>query len=153
MAHKQIWDNFLFEERFIPDASPKDILIIFEDDAYSVVKNITWSLENEFKNGMDKDLIFLGWCHGHKKGQIPSCAHAYAYTREGLKKMIKEIDTCGTALDGQFTDFIKRGIITWRKAKYESYSGNALIPGESANIGAFRGIFKQAYHLSSFNYH
>ena len=89
IAHKQIWDNFLFEERFITDASPKDIFVIFEDDAYSVVRNIIWSLENEFKNGMNEwmDLTFSGWCFGNKKGRLHVCTHAYAYTREGLKKI------------------------------------------------------------------
>eukprot|EP01041_Mallomonas_annulata_P013767 gene13767-29278_t len=146
MAHKQIWDNFIFEERFIANTSDKDILIVFEDDAISAVTNVTWSLENEL-NDMHTDMLYLGWCHGDKKGKIPMCGHAYAMTREGIKKALKETDICGHAVDGQLVNFISRGILTYRKAKPESFA--SLLPGYIAS----GGIFRQMKHLVSFNYH
>eukprot|EP00607_Mallomonas_marina_P009237 CAMPEP_0182421550 /NCGR_PEP_ID=MMETSP1167-20130531/6971_1 /TAXON_ID=2988 /ORGANISM="Mallomonas Sp, Strain CCMP3275" /LENGTH=155 /DNA_ID=CAMNT_0024598797 /DNA_START=403 /DNA_END=870 /DNA_ORIENTATION=- len=147
MAHKQIWENFLYEERYMKNTTDSDILAIFEDDAVSCVTNITWSLHNEFSD-MTTDFLYLGWCHGDKPGKLPMCTHAYALTRQGIRKMLPELDVCGSGIDGQFINILRAKVASWRKAKYESY-GYSLLPGFKPS----GGIFKQVNTLASFNYH
>jgi hypothetical protein len=69
LAHHQIWADYLYHGnhgKVRAKVSDTDILVVFEDDAVITVKNVTKALENEFSN-MNTDLLFLGWCYGHKR--------------------------------------------------------------------------------------
>lgn len=70
--------------------SEDDILVVFEDDAVISVTNITAVLDLEFRH-MSHDIVYLGWCRDEVH---PYCSHAYAATRRGVRKLMKNIDLC-----------------------------------------------------------
>lgn len=74
-----------------------DILVIFEDDAESVIQNLNTTLLEELSS-MNTDLLYLGWCEGRLAKPVPLCTHAYAVSRKGAMKLIRYIEPCGLAL-------------------------------------------------------
>ena len=123
MAHHQIWKAWEYEGRqndLLGTSKHKngtDILLIFEDDYNIAVKNVTSALQTELSN-MNTDMLFLGWCYGRKN--IPMCLHAYALTRQGVRKILERWDTCSNeAIDGQLRGMTweKPPAFTWRKGK------------------------------------
>jgi hypothetical protein len=70
-----------------------DVLVVLEDDADSAVPegdlNATLSEELSDMGQAGTDLLFLGWCEGRLARPVPLCAHAYAVTRRGARKLVK----------------------------------------------------------------
>ena len=160
MAHYQIWQAWDYQTRQYhmsgnSTAGANDVLIIFEDDANIAVNNVTLSLYKEI-NTMNVDLIFLGWCYGNKKGQLPMCLHAYAMTRKGVRAISSRWDVCSNdAIDGQLKHLANEPgpLFTWKKADDSSFKSD-LKNGYEDNPQYFtRGIFVQKNGLVSFNHH
>lgn len=99
----------------------RDILVVFEDDADCTIRRANYTLQQEFKQ-MNTDLLFLGWCDGRLARPVPLCAHAYAVTRSGARKLVQNWEPCGKAVDEQFVIMAKNNFITWRKVSPASYS-------------------------------
>jgi hypothetical protein len=153
MAHQQIWADFEYRGRKGIDkhvAKDDDVIIVFEDDAVIVPKDIRKSLEGELSR-MKTDLLFLGWCYGRR--HMPMCTHAYALSRAGARKILAEWDPCSTfSIDGQWHQMVRNGLFTWDKARPESYADAK--PGLEDNPNYFtRGVFIQKGGLVSFNHH
>ena len=100
-------NNLLFYE--------EDILVIFEDDADiasgEVNATLRTILHTELSN-MSTDLLYLGQCE--EKSAHRLCSHAYAVTRAGCRKLIKNLRPCGLALDEQFVLMAKQRWLTHR---------------------------------------
>ena len=155
MAHYQIWADWEYQGRKGADkatAKDTDVLIVFEDDAVTAVKNLVASLEYELSPTHFKShLNFLGWCYGRRG--MPMCTHAYALTRAGVKKILPEWDSCSSySIDGQWKNMVNDGVFTWQKAAPSSYAD--LNEGFIDNPNYFtRGIFIQKNGFVSFNHH
>jgi hypothetical protein len=65
-------------------------MVILEDDVDVAIvhKDLNTTLAEELGN-MGADLLFLGWCEGRLARPVPLCAHAYAVTRKGARKLIQ----------------------------------------------------------------
>ena len=160
MAHYQIWVNWEYEGRLGSDkaiASDSDVLVVFEDDADITVKNITRSLEQELSPGnMKSDINLLGWCYEvEDKNILPSCAHAYAVTRAGVKKILAAYNICSPEpIDVDLRVMALNRVFSWQKARPESYSdrfeafANFSINTETSDT---RGIFVQKKGFASLN--
>ena len=100
-------NNLLFYE--------EDILVIFEDDADIASGEINSTLHTvlhaELSN-MSTDLLYLGQCE--EKSAHRLCSQAYAVTRAGCRKLIKNLRPCGLALDEQFVLMAKQRWLTHR---------------------------------------
>lgn len=122
MAHYQIWLDWVYQGRRGVDkavATDRDLLIVFEDDAVVAVRDLPRVLGQELRD-MTTDLLFLGWCYGHKR--MPMCTHAYAVTRQGVQKMLAEWDVCSTfSIDGQWAQMARHQAFSWAKARIELY--------------------------------
>lgn len=74
------------------NGSPIDVLVILEDDVdvAIVYSELNTTLSEEIGDmGSHTDLLFLGWCEGRLARPVPLCAHAYAVTRKGARKLVK----------------------------------------------------------------
>lgn len=154
MAHFQIWLDWVYQGKKGVDrttAKDDDIMIVFEDDAVIAVQDVNKVMHRELST-MNTDLLFLGWCYGHKR--MPMCTHAYAVSRKGAKRMIEEWDTCSTSsIDGQWKTMAQHGLFSWSKVKMESYKDD-IKPGFEDNPNYFtRGVFVQKNGFVSFNHH
>ena len=129
----------------------EDIITIFEDDAESAINGLNTTILEEFSQ-MNTDLLFLGWCDGRMARPVPLCAHAYAVTRRGARKLTQFLEPCGRALDEQFVIFGKNNFITWRKAFGHSYKD---LNEKYKNLYGEKtyGIFHQNKALGSINGH
>jgi hypothetical protein len=119
MATRQIWDEFMYQNRFFPTASqsiyesPK--LIIFEDDAMEIHPDAIEIAWNAVLN-MTVDQLYLGYCFDREPGKVPPlCLHAYAMTIQGVRIVSREIDWCVRRrnCDEQFSDLGAAGILSW----------------------------------------
>ena len=108
LAHRQIWDEFLWSHReVLPNVSfwesPK--MIVFEDDAMEIDPRAPDMAYTAVMN-MTSELLYLGHCYDRMPGAVPpECTHAYALTLEGARKLLANLDWCarayGGALDSQ----------------------------------------------------
>ena len=108
LAHRQIWDEFLWSHReVLPNVSfwesPK--MIVFEDDAMEIDPRAPDVAYTAVMN-MTSELLYLGHCYDRMPGAVPpECTHAYALTLEGARKLLANLDWCarayGGALDSQ----------------------------------------------------
>ena len=116
-AHQQIWLDWVYRGDNpigTRSVSEVDALVVLEDDAVIVVNNVEKSLRYELARMDGTDLVFLGWCYGQRA--MPMCTHAYALTRAGARKLLREWDTCSTqSIDGQWKQLAQSGKIAWRK--------------------------------------
>ena len=131
-----------------------DILVIFEDDADSCIRGLNTTLAEEL-SAMTTDLLYLGWCEGRLARPVPLCAHAYAVTRTGARKLADNWEPCGLALDEQFVIFAKNNLLSWRTAFPFSYNSNLNKRYKVHNPGDKTfGIFHQnKWDLGSFMGH
>lgn len=131
----------------------EDIIVIFEDDADNTIVDLETTLAEEL-GAIHADLLFLGkltmlsaycfivlsgWCDGRMARPVPLCAHAYALTRRGARKIIDKFEPCGKALDEQFVIIAKNNWITYRKAhphSYKNLNSNYPVWGDK-NFGIF----------------
>ena len=148
ISHYQIWNNWEYEGRLGSHksmASDSDVLIVFEDDAVITVKNITRSLEQELSpENMISDLILFGWCFEKL------CLHAYAVTRAGVTKILSAWDICSSlSVDNALKNIASKGIITWQKARPESYSDRLEEFRNGSSVQ--KGMFVQKKGLVSLN--
>lgn len=67
-----------------------DILVVLEDDVDVAIQynDLNSTLAEEL-GSIGVDLLFLGWCEGRLARPVPLCAHAYAVTRRGARKLIQ----------------------------------------------------------------
>jgi hypothetical protein len=130
-----------------------DIITIFEDDAESAIHDLNTTILEEFQQ-MNTDILFLGWCEGRSARPVPLCAHAYALTRRGARKIVRYLEPCGMALDEQFVIMARNNFITWRRAAPHSYS-HAALNDKYKSLGGEKtyGIFHQNKQLGSINGH
>jgi hypothetical protein len=130
-----------------------DIITIFEDDAESAINDLNTTILEEFRQ-MTTDILFLGWCEGRSARPVPLCAHAYALTRRGARKVVKFLEPCGMALDEQFVIMARNNFVSWRRAAGHSYS-HAALNDKYKNLGGEKtyGIFHQNKQLGSINGH
>eukprot|EP01035_Chromulina_nebulosa_P019840 gene19840-25789_t len=103
--------------------SEDDILVIFEDDAISAIKDCNTTMIEELSD-MSTDFLYLGWCEGRLARPVPLCSHSYAVTRRGARKLAKYFEPCGMAIDEQFVKFAKNDWISYRTAHPFSYNNN-----------------------------
>lgn len=130
----------------------EDILVVFEDDADSTIKELNITLLEEF-NQMTTDVLYLGWCEGRRARPVPLCLHSYAMTRKGARKLIQNFEPCGAAIDEQFVIMAKNNFFTWRKAFPYSYNRNYK-PPYPVHGDKIYGIFHQnKMQLGSINGH
>lgn len=130
--------------------SDKDIIMIFEDDVESVIDELNTTLAEELI-AMNTDVLFLGWCEGRMAKPVPLCAHAYAITRAGAKKLMKYYEPCGKAVDEQFVMMAKNGWISYRRANpwsYKSFRKDYVMIDRKTD-----GIFRQNKRIASMNGH
>jgi hypothetical protein len=127
-----------------------DVLVIFEDDADIAVIDIQNTIQDELST-MTTDLVYLGWCNGRLARPVPLCAHAYAVTRAGCRKLVKYYEPCGLVVDEQFVIMAKNNWITFRVAHPWSYKGrfNSNYP---KSYDSTHGIFHQK-KMGSLNGH
>lgn len=102
-----------------------DILVVLEDDAEIAIVGANTTLIEEFAT-MNTDLLFLGWCDGRAARPVPLCAHAYALTRKGARKLVHYFEPCGMAVDEQFVILGKNHWLTYRTAHPWSYEKNYI---------------------------
>lgn len=147
----QTFENGTFYKNGIPFIE-NDIMVIFDESARSVI-NDTPTLQTAMRtelSAMTTDILYLGWCnhasssppssteHNPKRSsrshaQQHSCLYAYAVTRAGARKLIKNYELCGAlSIDEQITNMSKYGWITARRARVESYTGAVLTAGTSS---------------------
>lgn len=128
-----------------------DIITIFEDDAEGAIADLKGTILEELSQ-MSTDLLFLGWCEGRTARPVPLCAHAYALTRKGARKIANYIEPCGMALDEQFVILAKNNLISWRRAFGHSYKN---LNEKYRNLYGEKtyGIFHQNKALGSINGH
>lgn len=129
----------------------QDIITIFEDDAEGAIVNMNTTIIEEFA-AMKEDLLFLGWCEGRAAKPVPLCAHAYALTRRGARKLVQYLEPCGRALDEQFVILAKNNLITWRRAYGHSYKDLNEKYQNKYGEKTF-GMFHQNKALGSINGH
>lgn len=150
-AHKQVWWDWTWrvKQHYLNDKSGPakrsrcqfdnknannhinlrnhHILVMFEDDVDTLSPNtasIGISLIRELDN-MDTEtptILFLGWCYGGHRA-LPMCGHAYAINYLAGEILNREIDLCGTALDGQFQLLHRAKMIKLKKIHHDSYNG------------------------------
>ena len=156
VSHYQIWADWEYQGRlgsYKAMASDSDLLVVFEDDAAITVKNITQSLEQELSpRNMHSDLILLGWCfESDNVHEMPLCAHAYAVTRAGVKKILSAWNICSSeGVDADLRKMNMLGVFSWQKARPESYSDRLE---EFVNYnGQFNGMFVQKKGVVSLNH-
>ncbi len=116
-----------------------DVIVIFEDDAYSVIDDTAVTVTEELSM-MGEDMIYLGWCEGRKARPAPLCAHAYAVKRQGARKLVRYFEPCGAAVDEQMAIFIKNNWVTYRRAHPWSFKtlSKSYNPANDTNYGIFR---------------
>ncbi len=98
----------------------EDVLMIFEDDAMSVIDNTREVIEEEMMD-MKVDIAYMGWCEGRTARPVPLCSHAYAITRRGARKLVHYFEPCGRAVDEQFVIMVKNGWLSYRRAHNYNY--------------------------------
>lgn len=98
----------------------EDILVIFEDDAMSVIDDTNTTILEELVD-MKVDIVYLGWCEGRTARPVPLCSHAYALTRKSARKLVHYFEPCGRAVDEQFVIIVKNGWLSYRRAHPYSY--------------------------------
>lgn len=118
-----------------------DILVVFEDDAESVVKDTAVTLIEELSS-MTTDLLYLGWCEGRLARPVPLCTQAYALTRRGARKMVKYFEPCGMALDEQMVKICKNKWVSFRTVNDYSHKKN-FKPGYPRYGDKTFGMFHQ----------
>lgn len=118
----------------------EDILVIFEDDAMSVIDNTNITIIEEFSD-MKVDILYLGWCEGRTARPVPLCSHAYAITRKAARKLVHYWEPCGRAVDEQFVILVKNGWLSYRRA--HPYSYKELKKDYSPHGDKTFGIFRQ----------
>ena len=112
LAHRQTWDEFLFENRQLATklpmptakvdaatlqeiaAQPK--LVVFEDDVMEIDPRAPDFAFESIIN-MTTHLLYLGWCFDKEPGvRPPLCAHAYALTLQGARILLQpgNMDWC-----------------------------------------------------------
>jgi len=129
-----------------------DILVVFEDDAESVIVDTNVTIIEEL-SAMNTDLLYLGWCEGRLARPVPLCTQAYAVTRRGARKLVKYFEPCGIGIDEQMVKLCKNNWLTFRRAFDFSYKKN-LKPGFPKPGDKTYGIFHQNKHdFSSINNH
>jgi hypothetical protein len=129
-----------------------DVLVVFEDDAESVVKDTSGTLIEELSS-MTTDLLYLGWCEGRLARPVPLCTQAYALTRSGARKMVQLYEPCGMALDEQMVKFCKNNWITYRTINDYSHKKN-FKPNYPRYGDKTFGMFHQKKHeIPSINGH
>lgn len=129
-----------------------DILVIFEDDAESIVTHTNETILEEL-NEMTTDILYLGWCEGRLARPVPLCTHAYAVTRRGARILVDKYEPCGKAIDEQMVQICKNGWLTFRSAHSWSYK-EGLKPEYPRHGDKTFGIFHQKKHfLGSINQH
>lgn len=143
------YENGTFYRNGIPFLE-SDILVLFEDDADIAVVDIQEVMRDELSS-MSTDLLYLGWCNGRLARPVPLCAHAYAVTRAGCRKLMNYFEPCGMALDEQFVIMGKNNWITYRVAHPWSYKDRYNSHYPHAHDGT-HGIFHQK-KLGSLNGH
>jgi hypothetical protein len=121
--------------------SAEDILVVFEDDALSVVNDLSTTIAEELGQMNMVDLLFLGWCEGRAARPFPLCAHAYAITRASAIKLLHYYEPCGRAVDEQFVIMLKNGWLQHRRAFPHSYK---VLKAGAGGGDRTSGIFRQA---------
>eukprot|EP01039_Chlorochromonas_danica_P003522 gene3522-3858_t len=119
----------------------EDILVIFEDDAISSIAETNTTVIEELSQMKDIDILYLGWCEGRAARPVPLCAHAYAITRAGARKMVKYFEPCGRAVDEQLVIMAKNGWLRYRRAFPFSYKN--MRPTYNPAGDRTQGIFRQ----------
>jgi hypothetical protein len=118
----------------------EDIIVVLEDDVEIVVVEANISIVEELTL-MNTDIMWLGWCDGRKARPVPLCAHAYALTRRGARKLVDRYEPCGLALDEQLVVFCKNKWVTYSTIHDWSwksrYKPGYPRPGDK-NYGIFR---------------
>lgn len=131
---------------------PDDVLVVFEDDAFSCVNDTATTLIEELSQMKGVDILYLGWCEGRTARPVPLCSHAYAITRSGAKVLAKYLEPCGRAVDEQFVILVKNNWLRYRRAFQHSY--RALRPDYNPWGDKTFGIFRQKKStLGSINGH
>ena len=130
---------------------PKDVLVVFEDDAESVINDTKGTMREELAEMNNVDMIFLGWCEGRLARPHPLCAHAYAVTRAGAAKLLQYYEPCGRGIDEQLVALMNLEWLTYRRAWPCSYQTNYR-PGYPTPRTKTYGMFEQKkYYLASLN--
>ncbi len=130
--------------------SDDDIIIIFEDDADIAIIDFNTTIVEELSM-MNTDILYLGWCEGRTARPIPLCAHAYALTRRGARKVVSHYEPCGLAIDEQFVVMARNKWLTYRQAHTWSYKDRFNSNYPVAHDKTF-GIFHQK-KMGSLNGH
>lgn len=139
----QTFENGTFYKNGIPFLE-NDVMVIFDESARSIINDVP-TLQTAIRtelSTMTTDFLYLGWCnhasspsstdHSPKRSsrshsQQHSCLYAYAVTRAGARKLVKNYELCGAlSVDEQITNMSKYGWITARRARVESYTGAVL---------------------------
>lgn len=147
IAHKIIWDDFLYRSEPQSLNFTDGVLMIFEDDVFPRIPNFVERALSEVYH-MNVDLKFLGWCFGDRNNleTPPYCTHAYALTLAGIRKLTSFVVPCGPSVDVQMIAVAKKKQISWAYASLESYS-DAGSNDEVKNIMTRTG--KKFYALGS----
>jgi hypothetical protein len=116
-----------------------DVIVIFEDDAYSVIDDTAVTVKEELSM-MGEDMLYLGWCEGRVARPAPLCAHAYAVKRKAVRKLVHYFEPCGRAVDEQLAVFIKNNWVSYRRAHPWSFKvlSKSYNPVNDTNYGIFR---------------
>jgi hypothetical protein len=121
-----------------------DILVVFEDDAESVILDTNNTVIEEL-SAMNTDLLYLGWCEGRLARPVPLCTQAYAVTRRGARKLVKYFEPCGPGIDEQMVRICKNNWLSYRRVNDYSYKKN-LKPNYPRPGDKTYGIFHQNKH-------
>lgn len=144
LAHKEIYEDFVW--RAEQGSAPFDdgSIIVFEDDVYPRVEDYAEQALKIAANmtEMGLDLLFLGWCYADMRQKLipPFCTHAYVVSLSGARKLVENSIPCGPSIDVQFIGLAKAGILKWDYAPPASYAHQIAGNGKDTAMGKLLAI-------------
>lgn len=123
-----------------------DIIVIFEDTAFPLARELNISLVHALNN-MHTDLLNLG-CGENLTSFTPS---SYALTRAGARKLARLFEPCGSSLRDQITRFYRHHWLTVQHVQEVAGTNESSPCGSSTGRALFGSSKKRASHPSNYN--